>query len=104
MHACTLNINMCLFNTALLYQALDLFFINDTPRLHGGASGSVFAQFTSNRQNIRIRCRLRGYESGNEDCEYNSQLSSHEKNVCCTCICMWRRLLPSVFSSPLALK
>ena len=66
----------CLCNTFVgeicyIYPALDLFFINDTPRLRGGDSGSISAQFATNRQNIQMHCRLKRYERGRENCMYN---------------------------------
>ena len=56
------------YHSTMHFAELELFFINDTPRLRGGESGSIAAQFSSNRNNVQIRCRLRGFEREHENC------------------------------------
>ena len=73
-------------NYYCIYAALDLFFINDTPRLHGGMRGSVLADFATNRQNIQIRCRLRGFERQHEDCMFLLILQS-TLSIPAICMC-----------------
>ena len=52
-----------------LAAALDVFFMNDTPRVKGGKSGSVYAEIAVTKGDSEILCRFKGFDDDNEDCK-----------------------------------
>ena len=53
-----------------LAAALDVFFINNTPRVRGGESGSVYAELATTSPNSELLCRLKRFENDDKDCKY----------------------------------
>jgi len=52
-----------------LAAALDVFFINDTPRVRGGENGAVYAEIATTRPNSELLCRFKDVDEDNEDCK-----------------------------------
>ena len=71
-YTCSIK-NICYFCSSVwflsLAAALDVFFIDDTPRVRGGESGTVYAEIATTKNNSEIRCRFQNLDGDNEDCK-----------------------------------
>ena len=71
-YTCSIT-NICYFCSSVCFlsfaAALDVFFINDTPRVRGGESGAVYAEIATTKNNSEIRCRFQDLDDVNEDCK-----------------------------------
>ena len=84
-HALTVNVSLSalkivyFFSIAVTYvlltflltglEPLEVYFINDTPRL---SVGNVFAEFETNRPGVEIQCHLTRLDSALQDCKLHA--------------------------------
>ena len=78
---------MLLLFISLLFLSVaagfDVFFINNTPRVRGGESGSVYAEIATTRPNSELICRLKGDYEDCKDfhfCLFPTAVNNHYKS------------------------